>query len=328
MKRPEPRRRGSLGGPGAVHAASALLMLSACGSDGETPRLGDGRPTRISAAANSDEFLSPFDATPDAEGKLVYFTALTRDGEPGIFKVASAGGPITRLHVGPPLATPFGIAMSADGKNVVIADTDAAHGDEEEGTGALFVLSVDGGTPSALGGGSVERPRGVEIAGGDVYFTSGAAGSKAGLYKITLSAGAAVPVAIGAPFADPSGVAVRGNGEIYVADSSPIGARGSGIVRVTNGRAEVIDGDLAVGHPAGLALARNDDVLLLSGIDHEKGTDVVYRFDLSSGERSLFDAVIKDFQESAGLHRAKSAEVYAWADSRANHTGTVYVLSN
>ena len=41
-------------------------------------------------------------------------------------------------------------------------------------------------------------------------------------------------------------------------------------------------------------------------------------FELRGGEKSL---------QSAGLHRAKRAEVYAWADSRANKGGTVYVLS-
>jgi hypothetical protein len=32
------------------------------------------------------------------------------------------------------------------------------------------------------------------------------------------------------------------------------------------------------------------------------------------------------FHESAGLHRAHDVDVFAWADSRANDTGTVYVL--
>jgi hypothetical protein len=36
--------------------------------------------------------------------------------------------------------------------------------------------------------------------------------------------------------------------------------------------------------------------------------------------------VIGGFRESAGLHRARNAGVFAWADGRANKTGTVYVL--
>jgi len=41
----------------------------------------------------------------------------------------------------------------------------------------------------------------------------------------------------------------------------------------------------------------------------------------------LYIDVIGGFNESAGLHRAKGSDKFAWADSRAGGTGTVYVLS-
>ena len=42
--------------------------------------------------------------------------------------------------------------------------------------------------------------------------------------------------------------------------------------------------------------------------------------------RQDLGVTMEQFAESAGLHRAHDAEVYAWADSEANGTGTVYVL--
>ena len=84
---------------------------------------------------------------------------------------------------------------------------------------------------------------------------------------------------------------------------------------------------LALGHPAGLALIGDDKALLVSGLDPVKRTDVVYRVELADKSQKEFSAVIGEFTESAGLHKAKGSDVYAWADSRANATGTVYVLT-
>jgi DNA-binding beta-propeller fold protein YncE len=310
-------------------------VVSACSSDDDSHKdkkasAASGFPTQINPAAQGDAFISPFDATPDADGKNVYFTALTREGEPGVFKVAAGGGAITRLHVGAPLSTPFGIAITEDGKTLVVADADAERGEADDG-GGLYTLSVDGSTPTILGGTEGLYPRGLEVKEGDVYFAGVGKDRQAGVYKIPLSGGVAAPVAVGAPFSDPSGVAIRKNGEVYVADSTSDGL-GSAVIKIvqneTGAKAEIFQSGLAVGHPAGVALASDDSALFVSGLDQEHGTDVVFRFDLATGEQKTFDNVIKDFQESAGLHRAKKADVFAWADSRANGSGTVYVLSN
>jgi DNA-binding beta-propeller fold protein YncE len=260
----------------------------------------------------------------------VYFTALTLDGEPGVFKVAASGGAVERLHVGAPLVTPHGIAISDDGNTLVIADASADRDEETDGNGSLFTIATAGGAPQVLAGSEGYRPRGLEIKETEVFFTGIDKDRKTGLFKVGLAGGAPSPVAVGEPFSDPSGVAIRKNGEVYVADSSPIGgaAVGSAVIKVVDGKAEIYKTEIAVGHPAGIALSQDDGALLVSGLSPETGTDLVFRFDLGSGEMKSIDSVIKDFQESAGLHRAKGAEVYAWADSRANKNGTVYVLSN
>src|SRR5262245_26565126 len=58
------------------------------GGSGGTGSGGAGDIT-IEPVANGTDFNTPFDATPDPEGKIVYFTALDPAGEPGVFKVAA-----------------------------------------------------------------------------------------------------------------------------------------------------------------------------------------------------------------------------------------------
>jgi len=45
-----------------------------------------------------------------------------------------------------------------------------------------------------------------------------------------------------------------------------------------------------------------------------------------SGDVAVMTEPVGAFSESAGLHRAHDADVFAWADSKANGSGTVYVL--
>jgi len=66
---------------------------------------------------------------------------------------------------------------------------------------------------------------------------------------------------------------------------------------------------------------------LISALDPVTRKDVVIRRDLKAGTDDMFNAGISEFEESAGLHRAKDVESYVWADSRANGGGTVYVIN-
>jgi hypothetical protein len=98
---------------------------------------------------------------------------------------------------------------------------------------------------------------------------------------------------------------------------------------VHGGKASTLVPDLGVGYPAGCALAQDESALLVSGIDRIKRTDIVYRISPlgSTPQVTTFDKTIGAFHEAAGLHRALDADIYAWADSTANVTGTVYALS-
>jgi hypothetical protein len=321
--RPRTRLRA---GTRAWMALPVVVVLGAASSAGCGSDSSDSGPKfNIAQSANSADFMSPFDATPDPDGKNVYFTALTKDGDPGVFKSsATPGGAVTKLFSGAPLATPVSITITEDGKTLLIADA-AADNAADDDQGAVFSMSVDGGAPSALGGTEGTQPHGIEVAGDQAYFT-GRKDGKPGVYKIPVGGGGVSPVAAGDPFTEPSGVAVTAKGVVFVAESGSSG--NSSVIKIDGGVATVFATGLAVGFPAGIALTKDDGTLLVSGFDTASGTDVVFNISTSNGkDQKLFSDGIKQYSESAGLHRARHADVFAWADAQANNTGTVYVLT-
>jgi hypothetical protein len=82
-----------------------------------------------------------------------------------------------------------------------------------------------------------------------------------------------------------------------------------------------------VGFPAGIALSQDDSAILVSALDPATRTDQVVRIDLVSKQQATVNMGIGTFEEAAGLHRAANAEVYAWCDSTAEGSGTIFVLA-
>jgi sugar lactone lactonase YvrE len=309
-------------------AVAALLCGCGGGRNGtSSSTAGSGRIGTITKAANDPAFTSPFDATPSPDGSVVFFTAVAADGTGGVFTAPATGGAAVRLDSGSVLTSPSAIAISPDGQQVYVADP-AADDDTTDKHGAVFVLPAQGGTPTVVAGTQGLDPRGLVVAGQTLFFTGGASGGDPGVYSIDLAGGQAKPLATGTPFADPSGIAVTRGGDVYVADSIASGSKLAGVVRVSGGEATLLVDDLGVGFPAGIALVQDESALLVSGLDPVAGTDLVYRIDLGATPKTTsFNQTIAAFGESAGLHRAADADIYAWADSLANATGTVYVLS-
>ena len=334
------RRAGHVAAILGVVAVGALAT-AACGSSksdgGQDQNMGGGagKPS-IAQAANDPSFENPVDATPSPDGNSVYFIANTKTGDadnigtirqPAIFKVAAAGGAVTKIFEGAPLVAPFGISITDDGQTLYIADS-GADTSADRSDGRLYTLPASGGTPAGLAGTDSYAPAGVEVTGDRVYFT-GRKDGKAGLFKTGLGGGAVTPIAVGDVFADPGGVAVAKNGDAYVVDTGGLAHDQSlaSVVKVgADGKTEIVLDGLAVGHPAGIALTADESHLYVSGFDSAKGTDVVFTIDPSSKQVQMFTDTIVDFLESAGLHRARNADVFAWADGHANATGTVYVL--
>jgi len=316
-----------------VGACLGLISVTGCNC-GDDPKtvLGNGTIGKIQPAAHDEAvFSSPLDATPSPDGKQVYFTGQGAEG-PGVFKTEASGGTITPLHVGSPIAGPVGITVSTDNQMVFIADPGASVNDED--AGAIWSVPTGGGMPEAVAGTSGYSPRGIVLVnegGADqLYFTGKTPGEEfPGLFKVSTSGGTVEVLAKGEPFQDPNGLAVTRQGVVYVVDTAAtdLTAGSARVIEFANNTATVFQEGLKVGFPAGIALSQDDSVLLISAIDPVRRTDQVVRLVVASKEQTAFSSGIEAFEEAAGLHRAANAEVYAWADSNADGSGTVYVLT-
>jgi hypothetical protein len=289
--------------------------------------IGSIKPAAHDAAA----FSAPLDATPNPTGESVFFTARNEQGA-GVFKASASGGGVTALYAGDPISGPVGITISSDSQMVFVADPGALVSDQDEGV--IWMIPAAGGTPTALSGTAGYAPRGivlVEESGADqVYFTGKTPGSGApGVFVVSASGGTVKTIASGSPFSDPNGVAVTGEGAIYVVDSAAedLSAGSARVIEVKGTTATILQEGLRVGFPAGIALAQDNSAILISALDPKTGKDQVVRIDLATKQQTALSDVIGGFEEAAGLHRAAKAEVYAWADSSADGSGTVYVLT-
>jgi DNA-binding beta-propeller fold protein YncE len=146
------------------------------------------------------------------------------------------------------------------------------------------------------------------------------------VYRVAAAGGAVELVSGNAALTDPAGIAVAPNGDVYVVDA--LAAQGlAGVVRIRDGEGELILDRIGAGFPAGIALTRDGGTVLVSALDAETRRDRVYVINSESLELAFISEPFAAFAEPAGLHRAHDADVFAWADSEANDSGTVYVLA-
>jgi sugar lactone lactonase YvrE len=317
-----------MGGGTASSGASSTSMSSgttaASGSGGATTGTGGSQFSgTISKSAGTSNAL---DATPDPAGITLYFTAVdTATALAGVYKAPADGSATTPVVVlaGAPFAAPFGIAISSDGKTLYVADPGATDATTKLDHGVIFAMPIAGGTPTVLAGSEGLSARSLELsveAGNDVLYFAGsdkATGAR-GVYKLPTAGGAATDIAAtGVTWVDPCGIAVAADGTVYVSDTTGAATRKAVIVKVgSGGVGSSLVSDLNVGYPAGVALSKDGKSLFVSALDPAKHTDVLLQFDVSNGMQTMaLSTGIDTLTESAGLHRARSVDVFAFADS-------------
>jgi DNA-binding beta-propeller fold protein YncE len=246
----------------------------------------------------------------------------------GIWLQADKMSAPTVLYAGDKIVNPFDIDASFDGKTLYVADVAGG----AEGRGAILSLSTGGGEPTELVSGF--GPRGITVASDDrIYFTGiDEETGDAGLFL--LAANSASKVFAGAPFVDPSGIAVRKDGSVLVADtrlsdgtSSAATAlsKEAGIVLVKDGQASIFATGFSTGYPAGIALTTDEKALIISGQGPER-SDTVYIVDVANpaAPPTVVTDKFSAYQDSsAGLKRAHDSNTFIWASLAANG-GTVY----
>jgi sugar lactone lactonase YvrE len=309
---------------GMTTTSSTGGMTTTTGTGGMAPFTGTA-----TVAANAALAL---DATPDPNGTNIYLTAVDPTNGPGVFKVPADGSATTPVAVlaGAPFAAPFGIAISTDGKTLYIADPGATDSTGTDQLGVIFSLPIGGGTATAVTGTAGTEVRSLEIAqsgGADtIFFTGHTAAGVPGVFKVAAAGGTVATVAMGAPFVDPSGITIASDGTMYVADTTAVQAPGgatASIIKIdTTGNATSFLSGLAVGYPAGIALSLDGNTMLLSSLDPSKYTDQLAQITVATAALGTpITMNINTFTEAAGMHRAKTADVFAWADSSAGAQG-------
>ena len=281
------------------------------------------------AAMASSDFSLPLDATLSPDGKIAYFLGVTPNG-PGVLTTEIGGSTVSTMVSGAPLASPMGLDVTTNGSKLYIADAAADPADEGK-LGRLFTLDAAGGIMlTEVGSTAGYKPRAVTVItqGVDQVYFSGndPTDGMPGVFKIADGAVTVSDVAKGEPFIDPSGIAVARNGDVYVADTSD-SATTAQVLKISGGTVTPLVTELRVGYPAGLALTYDEKTLIISALDKDSGKDVVFKYTLADGTMDPFTTGIGEFEQSAGLHRAKRADAYVWADSNANGGGTVYVIN-
>jgi sugar lactone lactonase YvrE len=283
-----------------------------------------------------------FDATPDPAGAMIYVTGLDPTLGPGVLSVsATAATPATptTVQAGAPFVAPFGISISTDGTTLYVADlgADSANPDPTgtNDTGQIFSLPVAGGAPTAITGANGYRPRSVQVVANgsadDLYFTgTDPTNGKAGVFMVAAAGGSVTTVLEGAPFVEPSGVAVATDGSVYVLDSLTAHTGAATILKVSGTPAAASTVTTAnAGYPGGIALLCDGSSLLASTLDPAKYTDVVLEINTTTPTMTTpLTTGVSGLYEAAGIHRAAKANIFAFVDSGSTGpmTGQVFVV--
>jgi hypothetical protein len=331
----------------AVWLGSALTVVTALaagcsgGGDGESSPKGLFPFKSMEAAANAPAaFTQPRGGVPLPDGSVALLATL--EGQPetqttlagervAVLLQPPGGGMPTVLYAGDAIVNPFDIDVSLDGKTLYVADPAAGR----ESEGAILELAVGGGTaPTELASGY--HPRSVTVASDGTMFFSGIDPTSGDPGVFHLANGMTTAVFTGAPFVDPSGIALMKDGTVLVVDTClfdahagnmPVIGSEAGIVRVKNGAAGIFATGFATGYPAGIALSIDEASLIVSAEGADR-SDALYVFDV--GNPAAEPLIVRDefsrFQDSsAGLKRAHDSNTFIWASLSANG-GTVYKI--
>jgi hypothetical protein len=321
---------GTTGGSGGTTGGSGGAGQGGAGAGGGSscgPLTGNGTvktATLIAGPAGA----SVIDATPGPDGCTVYFTASDATGGSNVYS-NTIGGTAKALTTTSPFIYPVGIATTSDGQTIFVADLATIPDAAKTTEGGIYTLSASGGGAELLTGTGGYSPRGlviIKLSGTDTIFFTGVdpTDGQAGVFQIPAGSGSVTTVVKGPPFADPGGIAVATNGQVYVTDH---GAAPGGAILNVNGTTTKQLATIKLGsYPAGIALSQDGSQLVVSREGDASGSAVAVLNASTGAQESLFGTGLDKANEPGGLHRASGADVFALVSGAATGGG-VFVLT-
>lgn len=274
---------------------------------------------QIERIAEPGLFETAWDATPDPEAEMVYFTATRPDGA-GIFRVSATGGDEEVIAFGEPFVQPIAIVMGHDGQMIYVADPSSKDG------GQILTIPVTGGSVIPLAGAQGTMPRGLEIVnedGVDVLYFSGVdpVDGQPSVMKLVVSSGEVSIVFKGAPLVEPGGLAITSDGTVYVADRLASGSNLGSVFQIVGNEITPIVDSIRMGNPVGAALTLDEAILVVSAMDSRRDSAQVLLIVLASQDKLILNKVVGANSGSGGVHRAHHRNVFAWAGFEGSLTG-------
>lgn len=278
--------------------------------------------------------VRPLDAVPNAGGSVVYFTAFTPDGTPGVFRFAvplpgaPAATPVLITPMSGGMEFPAGIAISNDDATLYVADLAAVRGDED-GAGAIFSVSVLGGTPARVTmPAEFVHPSALAVTADNAdLLVSGERETDMGAQKVIfrMSRGGGMATVLTSDVVEPSGIALSPTGAVLAFDVRRGGGRSGSAVTVGAMAVTEVAGGFVANFPAGLAYFRDSQNFLVSGVGPDgQGLLTLVSAD---GRTSSPAALSMEMESPLGLHRARTNNQWAVADETAGDTGRIFIVS-
>ena len=232
-------KAGLILGTSIAAACLALILVSPPAAPAAEPR----RARRSSPPSRAAARSTPCPIPPAARSS-------SRPTVPAARRSGACRPRRRRAHVlaGAPLVDPVGLAVSADGRRLLVADP---------GADRILVVTRDGRTVRSLAGSVGTRPRGLDVqprgAGERIVFTGIDPSDRRPAVLALGARGAKRPAVLakGLPLRRPQGVAVARDGTLYVSDRG-LGRRLDGrVLRIAGGQVTMIARSIRLGNPAG-----------------------------------------------------------------------------
>jgi hypothetical protein len=313
-------------GSSASSTSGSTGSTGSTGSSGSSGSSGSGGTIGSGVVANGG-FTSPFDAAPAPATGKVYFTALDNNGVGQVFSVTPPATTVTTIaNAGTQFVAPAGVALSADGLTLYVADPAANTGSDDRG--CILMLATAGGSASCVSGTGAYQPTAIAVgtqSGADtIYFIGIDSSGLRDVFQIPSGGGTANSLN-STVYKNPIGIASDNAGNQFIIDNDR-GQYSTLIESPAAGGDVVLASNLKVGFPAGIGTDATGSNVFVAAIDPATGKDAIAKIAVATPGAVTYSANngINAFGEPAGLKQAGGFTAYV--DASANG-GSVFLVT-